>query len=87
MRVLAFQQGWMHDMMPAWGGGWLWMLLWLVVLVLVAVAAWKVIGMAADGEGAGRGRESALQILERRYARGEIDREEFERRKRDLRGP
>jgi len=38
----------------------------------------------ADGDPGGPERQTPLQILESRYARGEIDREEFLQRKADL---
>ena len=77
-------------MMGGYGGGW-WMvfhgLIWLVFLIVVVVAAvalirylWRV---GAPGGSTGSG-GSAVRILEERYARGEIDREEFLQRKRDL---
>ncbi|MBI3625054.1 MAG: SHOCT domain-containing protein [Candidatus Rokubacteria bacterium] len=59
-----------------------WLLgLGLVVLLLVGVAAairwlWRSPGAAAE--------DRALAILRERYARGEINREEFESRLRDL---
>lgn len=64
------------------GGGFMW-ILWLVIIGLVV---WAV---AAGGDRA-RGPDtppskSALEILEERYARGDIDREEFEQKKADLR--
>jgi cytochrome c oxidase cbb3-type subunit 2 len=73
------------DMMGGWGWGlgmmvgWLF---WIAVLVLVVVAIWRLL----EGRGGtSRGRdESPLEILKRRYARGEIDRDEFEAKKRDL---
>jgi len=63
---------------------------WLLMLVfwgLIAVAA--VLGarwLLAEGRSAQKteGGESALEILGRRYARGEIDRQEFETKKQDL---
>ncbi len=76
----------MHDM---WDWGWGWHLLGGVVCIAVIVGiVWLVVWAARS---AGRGARppeardrSALDILRERYARGEIDDEEFERRKRRL---
>jgi len=57
-------------------------LMWLFWLLVIAAVVW---GVSAAAGGGGRQRpRSALEILEERYARGEINREEFESKKRDL---
>jgi putative membrane protein len=63
-----------------WGMGILMILFW-VLIILGAVYLIKAI---AGIERKGPRDESALDILGKRYARGEIDREEFEEKKRDL---
>jgi len=66
------------------GWMWVWPILFLVVLATVVYGA----VYAARGLGTRRDTETspgaALQILKERYARGEIDREEFEERRRVL---
>jgi len=82
---------WGNDMM-GWGGspGWglfgLAHVLWWVLLVLgVAVLArWL---FARGGRAAREGEDRALSILRERYARGEIDKAEFDARRRDLGQP
>ncbi|ROR34786.1 SHOCT domain-containing protein [Inmirania thermothiophila] len=75
----------MHDGGGAWGWAWMGLggigmvLFW--VLVLVAVV-WIV--RALLGGGSGR-EEDPLVVLKRRYARGEIDRETYERMREALR--
>ena len=60
------------------GGGNLMFLFWGVIIAGIALL---VVGLARQGaQSAGRG-ESPLEILKRRYANGEVDREEFERMK------
>jgi len=68
--------GWM----PMMGFGMLFMALFWVALIVgvVLVVKWLM------GQGGASREDSALDILNKRYARGVIDRQEFEERKRDL---
>lgn len=72
----------MMDDMGWWGGGfgWLFMILWwaLVIVGLVALIKWLL------GSSTAAGTRTPLDILKERYARGEIDREEFEQKKANL---
>lgn len=75
-----------------WGtGGWIWMGIMMVAgLALLAVliyAAFRCLSryIAAAGPSSAV-RETPLDIARRRYAAGEISREEFERLKADLGG-
>lgn len=70
-----FESRWM-----GWGGGWMW-LFWLVLIVLIV--AWTQ-GRGRDPERPSRRSKSALEILDARYARGEIEREEYEQKHSDL---
>ena len=67
-------------MMWGFGFGGLWMLLLMVGVVFVIV--WAVQGGTGDGRG-DRPRR-AVEILEERYARGDIDRDEFLSRQAEL---
>ena len=57
---------------------------WLFGLAVLVLLIWVVV-RAVGPSGPGRGEESPETILKRRYARGEVDREEYERRLNDLR--
>jgi putative membrane protein len=77
----------MHDWNMWWGGGGMWfgplsMIVWLAVLVAIAVALVRWSG--GTGSGAGGSARTARDILDERYARGEIDREEYLRRRQDV---
>lgn len=76
--------GWDHmgDGM-GWGFGGLWMIL-LVVAAVVAVAV-LLKGVSGSSGSIDSPREkSPLDVLKERYARGDIGREEFEQKRRDL---
>jgi len=57
----------------------------LVVILLVVLAALIVPYMRGIGGGEPRGR-TPRDVLDERYARGEIDREEYLRRRQDIEG-
>ncbi len=71
----------MGDGFRGLGGGFLG-LFWIVILVLVV--AWMV--KAAVGSRNRSTQKSALELLQERYANGEIDREEFLQKRKDLSG-
>jgi putative membrane protein len=82
-RTWEWQWG-MHPMMFMWGAGGLVMMLMMLVFWGLVIAG-LVLGVRwLAGQGRGEGRDEALEILRQRYARGEIDKQEFETRKRDL---
>ena len=75
--------GW-HPMWPMWGA-------WGVGMMLVFLTFWVglIVGLIALVRWlATQGRESrtdtALEVLRQRYARGEINKDEFDAKKRDL---
>lgn len=78
--------GWNHMGGAGWhmgfGGGFLMLLSWAAIVVAaVMLAKW----LAGDRSRSSPPRErSALDVLKERYARGEIGRDEFEQKKRDL---
>jgi putative membrane protein len=73
-------EGFGHGMGIGMGWGWI---IGLVVLVLIVLLIVRSIGPTAGDKPAAEG-ESALDVLKKRYARGEIDKEEFEEKKKDL---
>jgi putative membrane protein len=83
----ASQGGYWHD---GWGwggmmfGGIMMIVFWggLIVLIILAVRSFS--GGSARGRTDSASGKSALDILENRFAHGEIDKAEFEERKRVL---
>jgi len=71
-------------MMFMWGAGGLAMMLMMLVFWGLVIAG-LIVGLRwLIRQGRSGGRDEALEILRQRYARGEIDKQEFEARKRDL---
>lgn len=70
-----------------WGIGWLWMLLFWLIPILLVLAAVKYLfsGRPQSGGESRVDKDKALETLEERYARGEINREEFIQKRDDLR--
>ena len=84
--------GWgMHHGPMGWGYGsmgWIWHILmmafWVAIIIgIILFIRWLVVS-SRTGALKGHSENSALEILRTRYAKGEIDKEEFEEKKKDL---
>lgn len=62
-------------------GGFMW-IFWIAIIVGIFFLVKWIVMQSKTGEQ--KGEESPLEILKKRYARGEIDKEEFEQKKKDL---
>lgn len=66
-----------------WNGGWSWWgwcLMGVTMLVFWALVAWVVVAVVRSSRTGGPGGPPAADILAERYARGEIDQDEYRRR-------
>jgi putative membrane protein len=70
--------------MWGFGMGIMMLIFWAAVVVGIIVLVRWLWGQGKGGLGPIPGRESPLDIAKRRYASGEINKEEFEQLKRDL---
>ena len=62
-----------------WFGPIFMLLFWVVVIIGIVVLIKWIVGQTGS-----KAEESALEILKKRYARGEISKEEFEAKKKDI---
>ncbi len=73
-------------MMGGFGFGWF---MPIFMIIFWGLIIWGIVALirgltSSGGSGASGEADSALEILKRRYARGEISKQEFEERKKDL---
>ena len=69
----------MHDF-SLFGGGWMMFIWWFLIIALVVFAVRSLIKANQNSNK----KDTPMAILKRRYANGEIDKEEFQRRKKEL---
>ena len=77
------------EMMHHWGWGGMWLMplfgmAWFALMIVVIVLLVRWLGGGNGGRGVSA--RTARDILDERYARGEIDREEYVQRKNDIAG-
>jgi putative membrane protein len=89
--IFGWQNGVWGMMGPGMMGGfgWMWLMpfFWLIVPVLII---WAIVALVRGTSRSGSPDsgsshvESALEVLNKRYARGEINKEEYDEKKKDL---
>lgn len=87
---MGYGYGPQWGMMGGWGGyganGSFGMIIWVIILIgIVALVVWLVRSLASPAAHYLPPRRSTgLDLLEERYARGEMNREEYLQKKRDI---
>jgi putative membrane protein len=84
---ISDRDGWWMNW--GWGhmafGGVMMVVFWGGVILLVVLLA-RGLGWLGQRDGVSSGRQSPLEILQERFARGEIDQKEYDQRSRTLSG-
>jgi putative membrane protein len=79
-----------HWGMMDWGMGGFWpfgMIIWIIIIIaIIALISWAVHALPSSSRSEGKRTPSALDVLEERYARGEIGRDEYLQKKSDILG-
>ncbi len=76
---------WHWEMHPMWWWGWGFGMMAMMFLFWVLLIVGLIVGIRwLLGKGKEQNQDSALEILRQRYARGEINKDEFEAKKKDL---
>jgi putative membrane protein len=75
-------RGW--HMMDYWDGGWFMMFMGIIFLVLLGFGIYLIVHSTKSRPSGTPSEQKPLDILKKRYARGDITKEEFERMKEDL---
>lgn len=70
--------GWGYNMMGGVFGGLMMIVFWVLLIMFIVWAVKEIRGKNSSTN------SRALEILEERYAKGEIDKEEFKAKKKDL---
>lgn len=74
--------GWGHMMNYGYGYGGMFM--WILFLIVLGVAIYFVVQNVKLKDGTGQIKETPIDILKKRYAKGEITKEDFDRMKNEL---
>lgn len=74
---------WTNGYMMNYGLGYGGFFVWLILLIVLGVAVYFIV-QASKKNVTGEAQDTPLDILKKRYARGEITKEEFDRMKKDL---
>jgi putative membrane protein len=77
----GWQMGWG---MMGWFAPIMMVVFWVAVIVAIVFLVRWLAASGGAGSRSPKSEDSALEILKKRYARGEINKEEFEEKKKDL---
>jgi len=74
--------GWGHMMGYGWYGG---MFTWIILIIVVVIIVYLFLNRSRSVKPSdGSTKESAMDILKKRYAKGEITKEDFDKLKKDI---
>lgn len=76
--------GWNHMMNYGYGCGFGGMFMWILFVIIIGVVVYFILQNTKLKNSGGTTEGTPLDILKKRYAKGEITKEEYERMKKDV---